>query len=475
MSNVDQKGLELRHALEKAVDKDRTKDIVAALGALEQHEPAEPRWSQRLGDALVRLGRKPQAEGAYGRALDKLLEQGFLPRAVAMAKMIVALNPARSDVLDRISQDAARALRVQDAPEHAPRRLHPPPPPRLAPSGPRPAASEPPPSRLSLLPGAPPPRLIHAAPVLERAVDAGNDEVRFVDLTDDDIVSVDPSDMDAISVPPPDEAPGEPADESAVVMSKLSATALLADVSPQALRELVRAAQRMDRADGELVYRKGTDADALYAIVEGTARVMLPELPGGAVELAAGQIFGEACLVKSGVRTADVVARGALVLLRIARSDLHRIMAMHPELNDVLFNLLTGRLIANLVQTSPLFVDFDLEHRRELAHLFEVRRAMPGTVLQEQGKRSDGLYVLLMGELDMEEGGLVASLRPGSVFGHASLLTQSAADRTIRASSEALVLRMAAGRFAQFAAAFPPALDHLSELAARPVPMWPEG
>ena len=148
---------------------------------------------------------------------------------------------------------------------------------------------------------------------------------------------------------------------------------------------------------------------------------------------------------------------------------------VHPELNDVLLNLLTGRLIANLVQTSPLFVDFDLEHRRKLAHMFEVRRAMPGTVLQEQGKRSDGLYVLLMGELDMEEGGLVASLRPGSVFGHGSLLTRSPADRTIRASSEALVLRMPAARFAHFAAEFPPALDHLAELAARPAPMWPEG
>jgi CRP/FNR family transcriptional regulator, cyclic AMP receptor protein len=483
MATDQQKGVELRRALDKAIDKDRPKDVIAALAGLEQLERSEPRWPQRLGDALVRSGRKQEAEAAYVRAFDMLVRLGFLPRAVAMGKVIVSINPARSDILDRISQDSARNLRQKPifvAPA-APKLQPAAPAANLAPAPPdafdEAIEIEVPDGRLSLLPNIQPPSRVSGAKVLEPAVDAAQDEVRFDDLTDEEIIELDASDMEAISIAA--ESVVSPAatvvDESAEWMSKMSATALFADVSPAALVELIRAAQRLEFRDGETVFRKGAYADALYAIVDGVARVGLPELPVGAIDLAAGQIFGEACLVKSGSRTADVIAMGSLVLLKIATADLHRIMAVHPELSDVLFGLLTGRLIANLLQTSALFADFDAEQRKELARMFEVRRAAAGTVLQETGKRSDGLYLALLGDLEMQEGGLIASVAPGTVFGHTSLLAHTPADRTVTAGSEAVVLRMPASRFGRFAAEFPPALDHLTELASKPMSMWPEG
>ncbi|MBI5531305.1 MAG: cyclic nucleotide-binding domain-containing protein [Deltaproteobacteria bacterium] len=507
MGTDEDRGRALRATLEKALEKDKPKDVVASLQGLEKLEPAEPRWPQKLGDYLLRRGNKGEAEVAYLRAFDVLARQGFLPRAVAMAKLIVELNPKRGDLLEKINQDAARALR--EKPSLSPGLRFPPgvlappparvaatpakptpaniPPAPLTPAVIQPAAPPPaaihtaPPAKasstsqtLSFAPGAPIPGAVSSAPPLARAQDAEVDEVRFEDLSEDDIVEVDTSDMEAISLSPAKAAHVlAPPDPSAALISKLSATTLFANVAPKTLAALVVAAKRIELKDDELVVKKGDPADAIYVIAEGTARVILPGMRGGSVELAAGQIFGEACLVRRGRRQADVRARGRVVLLRIAVQDLHRIMGDHPELGELLFNLLAGRLVSNLLQTSTLFAAFDMSQRKEIARLFEVRQAPSGTVLQELGKRSDGLYIALMGEFDMEEGGLVATLSAGSIFGHGSLLTRAPADRTIVASSDSVVLRMPASRFASFAAQFPPALEYLAQLSAEPLSMWP--
>lgn len=471
MGTDDDKGRALRAALDKAIEKNRPKDVIAALHRLEQLEPREPRWPQRLGDTLQRAGRKKEAEDAYVRALDVLIKEGFLPRAVAMAKIIVALNPARTDALERIEQSAARSHRaaIPGLVKPVARTVSSDSCPPLSSTA---FTSGPP----SLVPGGPPPEVVIQAKQLEPAVGAASDEVRFDDLPDEEVLEVNASDMEVITIASPSRlAPPPPKveDRNAAWVARMSATALFADVPRTALVELARAAQLQELDDDELVCRRGDSADVLYVIAEGVARVSLPWMEGGGVDLAEGQVFGEACLFESATRQADVRARGHLQLLCISRNELHRIMKTHTDLNDVLFSVLAGRLIANLLQTSSLFAAFDLEQRRELAKMFEVRRAASGTELQQEGKRADGLYVALLGQFDMEEGGLVVSLPLGSVFGHASLLSRVPADRTVRATTESVVLRMPATRFSAFAAEFPPALDHLAALAAEPTPMWP--
>jgi CRP-like cAMP-binding protein len=451
--------------LDKALDKDKPKDVLAALDGLERLEPDEPRWPQRTGDYLLRKGQRAQAEAAYLRALDVLIKQGFLPRAVALAKLVVGINPARADILNRLNQDAARALR--NKPSFSAFK----PPPLPTPPPPEPSDDIEP---LSLVPGGPVPGVAAAARPLRRATDAALDEVRFEDLDDADLVELDTSDMEAISSTTPHGTPVlAPPDPSAALVARLSATALFAEVPPHTLAALVVASMRIELSDGEWVVKKGAPADAVFVIAEGTARVVLPKLQSGGVDLGEGQLFGEACLIRKGRRQADVVARGRLVLLRIGVQDLRNILATHAELNGLLFDLLAGRLVANLLQTSPLFSAFDMGQRQEIARMFEVRQAPAGTVLQQAGKRCDGVYIALMGEFDMEEGGLVAELPAGSIFGHSSLLTRAPANRTIRATTDTVVLRMPAAKFSSFAAQFPPALEYLSQLASAPMPMWP--
>ena len=100
------------------------------------------------------------------------------------------------------------------------------------------------------------------------------------------------------------------------------------------------------------------------------------------------------------------------------------------------------------------------------------RLAPAGTVIAERGRRSDGLYVILAGNVMAEhEGTAPTRIARGTAFGHSSLLGTGTADVTVRAASEAILLRMPAAGFGSLAALYPPALAHLAETASEPLPM----
>src|SRR3954470_19157064 len=98
---------ELRAQWDRAVERDRPADAATALAELEKLEPHEPRWSQRNGEALRRLGKTREAEEAFVRATERYVEKGFLPHAIAMAKLAATLNPERADLLARLQPKPA--------------------------------------------------------------------------------------------------------------------------------------------------------------------------------------------------------------------------------------------------------------------------------------------------------------------------------------------------------------------------------
>ena len=108
--------------------------------------------------------------------------------------------------------------------------------------------------------------------------------------------------------------------------------------------------------------------------------------------------------------------------------------------------------------------------RLELAQLFEVRRAEPGTLLAEHGKRSDGLYVLSRATSPPREATASETrIARGSAFGHASLVGAVGADMTVKAATEAVLLRLPASKFSALAATYPPVLAILAESADEPL------
>src|SRR5690349_3664246 len=92
---------ELRAAWERALEKDRPRDAIKALVELEKLEPLEPLWSQRLGEAYRREGDSASAVEAFVHAFERYHAKGFIPRALAMAKLVRTFDAKRGERMER--------------------------------------------------------------------------------------------------------------------------------------------------------------------------------------------------------------------------------------------------------------------------------------------------------------------------------------------------------------------------------------
>lgn len=432
MSDADPSELDaLRARWEKALERDRPADAIKALVVIAKRVPDQPQWLQRLAESYQRAGRAGDAVDAFARAAAGYAEKGFLPRAIAMAKLVAGLDPSRGDLLAGLTPKAPA---------------------------------------ISAMPALSP---VSVQPVLlERAADASPGEVRFADVDGGGRPSIEIvleevedvpvlRDADVVSVRAPEPLPVDR-------LHAMAASRLFAGLSRPALLALSCAAELARFDPGATVIVRDEAAHALFAIVEGTVRV---SVRGGAdVLLGEGEVFGEACLLDEGQRAADVRAQTALMTLRIAKAALDEVTAQHADVEAALFQLLARRLVSNLMQTSGLFTAFEPGVRLELARMFEVRRAIAGTVLAERGRRSDGLYVLLAGHLLAEqEAGEPTRVARGGAFGHASLVGAQSRAATVRAVTESVLLRLPAARFNTLAALYPPALAYLAETLGEPL------
>ena len=438
----------LREKLNQSLRKERLGEALMHYEALQGVERNEPRWPHRKGDLLKRLGRPDEAVAAYERAVDLYARQGFVARAAAMAKVVLAIAPERGDVLERVNVDPAR-------------RLH-----RSARSAVVTADAE------AELGDGQAIRTKHlATDALPLVADdsAADDLLRFTKPPAAQHLALDLDISDAEVRDRPPTVDGLSQRPSAEHLAQLPSMPLFAEVPKSVLSKIVRESRLIDLEPGENLIDRGTTADALYALIEGSVQ-LIRAADEDAVVLSEGDIVGISCLLDHVNYEGDVTARTNVRALRISRLLLDRLVAEHPALGDVLLEVLGRRLVATLVRTSPMFSSFNNGARSEVAALFEVRRASRGTVILEAGKRADGLYIPMIGELaairpNGEEPG---SLKLGRALGQHSMLTRSPSPMTVQAISDILVLRLSARRFHELASAHPSMVARLEDLAKEP-------
>ncbi len=412
----------------RAVDAGKRKETIEALLELESVDAEEPLWSHRLGEAYRTAGRTKEAAQAFARSMNRYARKGFVPRALAMAKLAAQLDPGLEGLAAQLgSMPTAHSSR--------------------APAPVRPV-------------------------LLERAKDALADEIRFSDTSGPPSIEIGIEDVEERDVAPPiSEALPSAREPAPDQLGTMAAVRLFSGLSRDALVALSNAAELVEFVPTAMVIVRDERAFALYAIVDGSARVLVRGRP--VIVLREGDVFGEACLLDEGKRQADVRAETNLVTLRIQKKALAAAVELYPEVGDTVFHLLARRLVANLMHTSPLFTMFEPKLRLSLAQMFEVRRAEPGTVLAERGRRSDGLYIVLAGDVVESreaEGETDVRVARGTAFGHGSLLSSAPSATTVRARTETVLLRLAAAKFSSFAALYPPALAELAETAEEPLP-----
>lgn len=440
----------LRDKLQKALQRERYREALACYRALEGAEPDEPRWPHREGDLLKRLGRPREAIAAYERAVDLYARRGFVARAAAMAKVVMGIDPERADVLERVNPVAARQLHrsarspiasadaAHDLDENAVTQTR-----RIAlralPLVPDESASD------DTLRFTKPPGAQRPAPDLDISVAELQD--RSLDL-----------DLDELGESP-----------TAEHLAQLPSMPLFAEVPRSVLARLVRESRLIDLAPGEFLIERGTTADSLFVLVEGSVQMVRPA-DRDVVVLSEGDVVGISCLLNQVTYQADVTARTRARALRISRLLLDQLVAEYPPLGDILLEVLGRRLVATLLRTSPMFSSFDVAARSVVATLFEVRLANQGTAILQAGKRADGLYIPMVGRLIAvgPNGEEIGTLKLGRPLGQHSMLTGLPSPLTAKAMSDVLVLRLSARRFRELVSAHPKMVAHLQELARHP-------
>ena len=86
-------------------------------------------------------------------------------------------------------------------------------------------------------------------------------------------------------------------------------------------------------------------------------------------------------------------------------------------------------------------------------------------MLVKEGDISDGLYVVLSGEVAVEmKGHRIATLKEGQVFGEMSLLTRTPAAASVRALRHTSLLRLPKVDFDSLIFSHPQVLEHVSTL-----------
>lgn len=409
---------------ELGLDLMQEREFLKALGVFAEtvhRQPSDHRSRVLAARCYVEIGERERAVMALHACAEGLLARDFLLSATAACKLALELNPHERMVLETLKRVHARAVRTA-------------------------------PGRAAIPPPAPPEPLgdgvvlenlmtLSGSALAERALE--------VLLTPDGTVTVD------LQARPP--------------------LPLFADLSPATFVDLVVGLTLRSAGAGTVIAKEGEGGETLYVIVAGQAEVSrsvqgevkrLGLLPGGSM-------FGEVSLLTGTLPSATVTCTVESELFEIRRDLLGTLSQTHPELPPTLAQFAQQRMAKNLLVSSPLFQPLPMEDRRALLQNFQFRGLAAGERVLVEGEHSQGLFLVLAGELVVQKddpaGGQVTLgvLHEGDVAGEISLITGLRATATVAATRKTATAFLPRSDFHQLMRNFPSAREYLEGLSSR--------
>lgn len=396
-------------------------DALAAYAEIVRLDPGDHQARFRAARCLVQLGEQERALTAYHAAAEGLLKKDYLLSAMAACKEALRINPVERRVKDTL------------------RRIH--------------ARAEAEVGRTPVPPPLPP----------EPLEDEGDLWSALTDLRGEELVE---KAMEVL---------GRPQDEAAVGEAVRPPLPLFAELDREAFVDVVLRMGLADHAPGDVLIEQGAKGDAIYVLTAGGARVVRHDEDGRETELArlpGGTLVGEMALLTDAPRSASVVVDRPSEVFVLSRRDVEELSRDHAAIPTQLVQFCRKRLLANLVNTSPLFAPFDPAARLEILSRFASRVVKPGEVIIREGQAGDGLYVVLTGEVqvsgtdDAGERVVLATLREGDVFGEISLIRDVPATATVSAVRRTAMVVLPADDFAHLVADHAEVREYLSGLTA---------
>lgn len=251
-------------------------------------------------------------------------------------------------------------------------------------------------------------------------------------------------------------------------------------------RHLRRVARLVEVRDyhSSTVCRAGTQGDALYIVLNGTAAVRTPQ--GNTTSLEAGDVFGELALIDEAPRAATVRAAGQLTVARISRTDFATLIQDEPA---IAVGLIEG--LAHIIRTVqagakakdgdaaagraldtagvpgetaigeraalgwlstlsqvPLFQALSKRHLGRVLRLAELRRYAAGATAVRLGAQGDAFHIVLDGRAEARPAvGGKRKLATGDFFGELALLDGAPRAATVVALDDLTTARLPRAAF----------------------------
>jgi cAMP-dependent protein kinase regulator len=251
------------------------------------------------------------------------------------------------------------------------------------------------------------------------------------------------------------------------------------ELPEDALAELVRRMSLRGFEAGEVILHEGDPGDACYVIAAGSVRVLKRD-PARAeadlievARLGAGAVFGEFALLADRRRHATVQAVEDCELYEISRRLLRELAATFAEVGPALERFYRERLLSTLLVTAPFFGPLEEERRGELLARFRPTRCEAGERIVEEGKAAGGLYLIVLGSVDITKriadgrSVVLTTLGEGAYFGELSLLRGGVARATVTASGPTELAMLPPEDFYEVVAANPVLWEEMRREARR--------
>lgn len=129
--------------------------------------------------------------------------------------------------------------------------------------------------------------------------------------------------------------------------AKTLAQRFLATLPAEPAGVLNSAIQRKSFAPGEVICRKGDPGDALYVIIKGQVKIVLPSDDGNEALIATmdeGDFFGELSLIDGEPRSATIIATQPTDTVLLRREGFQGFLQAHPEAAIDMLHALSTRI-----------------------------------------------------------------------------------------------------------------------------------
>jgi CRP-like cAMP-binding protein len=235
------------------------------------------------------------------------------------------------------------------------------------------------------------------------------------------------------------------------------------------LNAMLDAAEALSVNRGQIVLRRNEGGDDLYVTLTGELRV-LAEQDGDVTEVArvhAGEVFGEMAVINDAPRSASIEAATPARLLRVPGS-LFRSFARQAALVTTLPDVWRKRAALEAV---PMLRHTSVTTRNVLAQHAVERTIEPGATLIREGSRSNTVFVLVAGRVQVYKGhdpllvdGAPVIVEPGTFLGETAPFLHKARNASIVAIDECEVLAVRGADFARVVESSPQLFRCISQI-----------